>query len=196
MEFFGPIGQGIAPGLKREDLDGSYAHSALMQHLDVAADLRIDVALITRLLANSGRKDALAAQLDTLEHQGYVKRDGKALTAHVALAGGKVTVNGRPYPPAGVTRAPVRGSKTGGPRYRLTAARPGHISQNKAGAEYVASGLIRLLGIFVPVIKLPQQTLDETARKRREWRAVRRSTKQMIGAALSRPLVVMTLGNN
>jgi hypothetical protein len=34
--------------------------------------------------------------------------------------------------------------------------------RNKAGAEFVASGLILLLGIFVPVIKPPQQTMEET----------------------------------
>ena len=34
--------------------------------------------------------------------------------------------------------------------------------RNKANAEFVASGLILLLGIFVPVIKPPQQTLEET----------------------------------
>lgn len=34
--------------------------------------------------------------------------------------------------------------------------------KNKAGAEFVASGLILLLGIFVPVVKPPQQTLEET----------------------------------
>ncbi len=34
--------------------------------------------------------------------------------------------------------------------------------KNKTGAEFVASGLILLLGIFVPVVKPPQQTLEET----------------------------------
>ena len=34
--------------------------------------------------------------------------------------------------------------------------------RNKAGAEFMASGLILLLGIFVPVVKPPQQTLEET----------------------------------
>ena len=87
------------PGLKREDLDGPQLQPALMQHLNVVADLRIDAALVMRLLASSGRKDALAAQIDALEHQGYIKRDGKAWTAHVALTGGKLTVNGQPYPP-------------------------------------------------------------------------------------------------
>jgi hypothetical protein len=34
--------------------------------------------------------------------------------------------------------------------------------RNKALAEFAASGLILLLGIFVPVVKPPQQTLEET----------------------------------
>ena len=74
--------------------------AALIQHLNVVADLRVDAALATHLLETSGRKDALAAQIDALEHQGYIKRDGTALTAHVTFAAGKVTVNGLPYPPA------------------------------------------------------------------------------------------------
>jgi hypothetical protein len=35
-------------------------------------------------------------------------------------------------------------------------------SRNGSGSEFVASGLILLLGIFVPVVKPPQQTLEET----------------------------------
>jgi uncharacterized protein YdgA (DUF945 family) len=88
-----------APGLKREDLDGAALQPALMQHLNVAADLRIDAALATRLLAGSGRKDALEGQIDALEKQGYLKRDGTALTAHLTFGGGKLAVNGLPYPP-------------------------------------------------------------------------------------------------
>jgi uncharacterized protein YdgA (DUF945 family) len=88
-----------APGLKREDFDGAALQPALMQHLNVAADLRIDGALATRLLAGSGRRDALQGQMETLEKQGYIKRDGTALTAHLTFGGGKLAVNGLPYPP-------------------------------------------------------------------------------------------------
>jgi uncharacterized protein YdgA (DUF945 family) len=88
-----------APGLKREDVDGAQLQPALIQHLNVVADLRIDAALATRLLAGSGQKDALEAQIDTLEKQGYIKRDGAALTAHLTFGGGKLAVNGVPYPP-------------------------------------------------------------------------------------------------
>ncbi|HEY4338892.1 MAG TPA: YdgA family protein [Steroidobacteraceae bacterium] len=88
-----------APGLTQEDLDGPRFQAALMQHLNVGADVRIDAALATRLLANNGRKDALAAQMQTLEQQGYIKRDGAALTAHLTFVAGKISVNGHPYPP-------------------------------------------------------------------------------------------------
>lgn len=88
-----------APGLKREDLDGPQLPAALMQHLNIVADLRIDAALLTRLLASNARKDTFAAQIDALEKQGYIKRDGAALTAHVTVTGTKIAVNGKPYPP-------------------------------------------------------------------------------------------------
>jgi uncharacterized protein YdgA (DUF945 family) len=88
-----------APGLKREDLDGPQLQAALIQHLNVVADVRIDAALATRLMSGSGRKDALDAQLDAFEHQGYIKRDGAALIAHLTFAGGRIAVNGQPYPP-------------------------------------------------------------------------------------------------
>jgi uncharacterized protein YdgA (DUF945 family) len=88
-----------APGLKREDFDGAPLQSALMQHLNVVADLRIDAALATRLLAGNRQKDALEAQIDAFVKQGYIKRDGAALTAHLTFGGGKLAVNGLPYPP-------------------------------------------------------------------------------------------------
>lgn len=88
-----------APGLKREDLEGPQFQGALMQHLNVVADIRVDAALVTRLMADNARKDSLSAQIDAFEHQGYIKRDGAALTAHVTFAGGAIAVNGHPYPP-------------------------------------------------------------------------------------------------
>ncbi len=90
------------PGLKREDIenrDGPQFQAALMEHLNVVADLRIDAALFNRLLGSSERKDALTPQITALEQQGYIKRDGTALTMHVTFVGGTVTVNGLPYPP-------------------------------------------------------------------------------------------------
>jgi uncharacterized protein YdgA (DUF945 family) len=90
------------PGLKREDIenrDGPQFQAALIEHLNVVADLRIDATLLNRLLADSGRKDAVAAQIASLERQGYIKRDGTALTVHVTFVGGALAVNGKPYLP-------------------------------------------------------------------------------------------------
>jgi Bacterial protein of unknown function (DUF945) len=90
------------PGLKREDIenrDGPQFQAALIEHLNVVADLRIDAALLTRLLANNARKDAVNAQIASLERQGYIKRDGTALTSHVTFVGGSIAVNGKPYVP-------------------------------------------------------------------------------------------------
>jgi uncharacterized protein YdgA (DUF945 family) len=90
------------PGLKREDIenrDGPQFQAALIEHLNVVADLRIDAALLTRLLADSARKDAVNAQIASLERQGYIKRDGTALTSHVTFVGGSIAVNGKPYVP-------------------------------------------------------------------------------------------------
>jgi uncharacterized protein YdgA (DUF945 family) len=90
------------PGLKREDIenrDGPQFQAALIEHLNVVADLRVDAALLNRLLADSARKDAVNAQIASLERQGYIKRDGTALTSHVTFVGGSLAVNGKPYVP-------------------------------------------------------------------------------------------------
>ncbi len=89
-----------APGLKREELEGSALQAALVQHLDVVADLRVDAALATRLLADNPKHEALSEQIEALERHGYIRRDGAALTTHLAFSGGKLIVNGLTYPPA------------------------------------------------------------------------------------------------
>jgi len=89
-----------APGLTREELEGSALQAALVQHLDVVADLRVDAALVTRLLADNPKHEALSDQIEAFERQGYIKRDGAALTTHLAFSGGKLIVNGLTYPPA------------------------------------------------------------------------------------------------
>jgi uncharacterized protein YdgA (DUF945 family) len=87
------------PGLKREDIEGPQFPAGLIQHLNVVADLRVDAALLTKLLEKSGRKDQVSAQVDAFEHQGYIKVDGKALTSHLTFTGGKLMVNGQAFPP-------------------------------------------------------------------------------------------------
>lgn len=74
---------------------------ALVRFLEAAVDLRIDDPLLSKLLASTARGPTLSAQLDALEKQGYLKRDGKAWTAQIALHAGKLTINGQPYPPTG-----------------------------------------------------------------------------------------------
>lgn len=90
-----------AHGIRREDLAGGMAGMlALTQHLDVAADLKIDAALLSKLVGTMAQGPMISAQLDSLEKQGYLKQDGAAWTAQLAFRGGKLTINGQPYPPA------------------------------------------------------------------------------------------------
>lgn len=89
-----------AHGIRREDLGGGpAAMMALVRYLDAAVDLRVDDALLSKLISSSSRGPALSAQLDSLEKQGYLRRDGKAWTAQLVLRGGRLTINGQPYPP-------------------------------------------------------------------------------------------------
>ncbi|MGB6449253.1 MAG: YdgA family protein [Steroidobacteraceae bacterium] len=89
-----------AHGIRRGDLAGGMASMlALTQHLDVTADLKIDAALLSKLVGSSAQGPMLSAQLDSLEKQGYLKRDGAAWTAQLAFHGGKLTINGQAYPP-------------------------------------------------------------------------------------------------
>jgi uncharacterized protein YdgA (DUF945 family) len=90
-----------AHGIRREDLTagGMAGMLALTQHLDAMADLKIDAALLSNLVGSSAQGPMLSAQLDSLEKQGYLKRDGAAWTAQLAFHGGKLTINGLAYPP-------------------------------------------------------------------------------------------------
>jgi len=90
-----------AHGFTRAELDGPPGElkGAIAKHLDASADLRIDTALLDRLLDTSGNADKFTAQLQGLQRQGYLKLDGKALTTHLAFTGGQLQVNGLPFPP-------------------------------------------------------------------------------------------------
>ncbi len=93
-----------AHGVRREDLTaGPAALIALTRYLDADVDLRIDDALLTKLLASTPRGPALSAQLDSLEKQGYLQRDGKAWTSRIGFHAGKLTINGQSYPPVAAT---------------------------------------------------------------------------------------------
>ncbi len=90
-----------AHGIRREDLTGgAVGLIALTRYLDGALELRIDDALLARIIASSPQGPTLSARLDTLEKQGFLRRDGSAWTAQIAYHAGRLTINGQPYPPA------------------------------------------------------------------------------------------------
>ena len=90
-----------APGLKRADFQGTMqaTTAAVVQHLQVTADLRVDTGLLEKLTQNNPNADRFAAQARALEGQGYITQDGNALTTHIAFDRGKLTLNGKPFPP-------------------------------------------------------------------------------------------------
>ncbi len=95
LQFSGRL---TVPGLQAQDLQGPVPLLALLQHLQLSADLRADTALVDKLLGGSQRGAALATQLSVLEGQGYLKRDGTAYVCHIAVQGGHLSFNGQPYP--------------------------------------------------------------------------------------------------
>jgi uncharacterized protein YdgA (DUF945 family) len=99
-----------APGLTREELQGAPNawQMAMLRHADATADIRIDTALLTKLMASTGKTDQVTPQLEALEKQGYVKIDGNALTTHLAFQHGRLTVNELPFPPVGGMQQPAQ----------------------------------------------------------------------------------------
>ena len=90
-----------APGLAAADLQQLPATiMALRSHAHVTADLRLDNGLLQRFLAMSGSNPKVAAQLTSFEQQGYLTVGATAVTTHLELAGGMITLNGHPFPPA------------------------------------------------------------------------------------------------
>ena len=61
--------------------------------------MRIDTALLDKLLDSTGKGDTIAAQMQGLQRQGYLKLDGKALTTHLTFQSGHLKVNDLPFPP-------------------------------------------------------------------------------------------------
>jgi hypothetical protein len=100
-----------AHGFTRAEIDGPPGElkSAIAKHVQASADLRIDTALLDKLLDTSGNADKFTAQLQGLQRQGYLKLDGKALTTHLAFEGGQLQVNGLPFPPVGAMPQPPGG---------------------------------------------------------------------------------------
>jgi len=90
-----------APGITRADLDVNpqILIPALLKFLQASADVRIDTALLDKLLDSSGQGDTITGQLQGLQRQGYLKLDGKALTTHLAFESGHLKINDLPFPP-------------------------------------------------------------------------------------------------
>ena len=89
------------PGITRADLDinPQLLIPSLVKLLQASADVRIDTALLDKLLDTSGKGDTITAQLQGLQRQGYIKLDGKALTTHLAFQSGHLKINDLPFPP-------------------------------------------------------------------------------------------------
>ena len=97
-----------AHGFTRAEIDGPSREliGAVAKRVQASADLRIDTALLDKLLDTSGNADKFTAQLQGLQRQGYLKLDGKALTTHLSFDAGKLQVNGLPFPPVGAPPQP------------------------------------------------------------------------------------------
>ena len=108
------------PGITRADLDVNpqLLIPSLIKFLQVAADVRIDTALLDKLLDSSGKGDTITSQLQGLQRQGYLKLDGKALTTHLAFQSGHLKINDLPFPPmpAAMPGGPGGPAVPGGPR--------------------------------------------------------------------------------
>jgi uncharacterized protein YdgA (DUF945 family) len=127
------------PGITRADLDinPQLLIPSLVKLLQASADVRIDTALLDKLLDTSGKGDTITAQLQGLQRQGYIKLDGKALTTHLAFQGGHLKINDLPFPPMpaampggpggpGVPGGPLAPGMPGGPGMRgVPPAMPG-----------------------------------------------------------------------
>lgn len=89
------------PGVTKEELQGetNAVKMAVVKHLQMSSDIRIDTAMLDKLLESTGKGENAAAQLQMLQRQGYIKLDGKALTTHITYLGGQLKVNDQPFPP-------------------------------------------------------------------------------------------------
>ena len=89
------------PGLGANDLQQwPEGIMALRSHAQVTADLRVDNGLLQRFLAMGGSNPRIAAQLTSFEQQGYLTAGAAAVTTHLELSNGMITLNGHPFPPA------------------------------------------------------------------------------------------------
>jgi uncharacterized protein YdgA (DUF945 family) len=89
------------PGVTRADLvfNPQTLVATAVKFLQASADVRIDTALLDKVLDGSGNGDIITTQLQGLQRQGYIKLDGKALTTHLVFQNGHLKVNDLPFPP-------------------------------------------------------------------------------------------------
>ena len=123
------------PGVSREDLDISPQTliRTATKHLQASAEVRIDTALLDKLLDSAGNGDTITGQLQGLQRQGYLKLDGKALTTHLVFQNGRLKINDLPFPPRpaampggpGMPGAPGGPGGPGGPGKRGLPRAPG-----------------------------------------------------------------------
>jgi hypothetical protein len=50
-------------------------------------------------MQTNAKRDRVVSQISALEAQGFLNHRGSALWAYLVFNGGKLTVNGQPYPP-------------------------------------------------------------------------------------------------
>jgi uncharacterized protein YdgA (DUF945 family) len=92
-----------APGLSPADLQWPAVVLALKSHARVTADLKVDDGLVQKMLATYGASPRFAGQLTSLEQQGYLTTASGALATHLEYSGGRLALNGHPFPPAAPT---------------------------------------------------------------------------------------------
>ncbi len=89
-----------APVLSRADMQLPATILALKNHALVSADIKVDNGLVQKLLGMGGSNPNIAARLNSFEQQGYLTAGPAAVTTHLELSGGRLTLNGHPFPPA------------------------------------------------------------------------------------------------
>ena len=89
-----------------------------------------------------GSNPKIAAQLTTFEQQGYLTAGPAAVTTHLELSGGRITLNGHPFPPAPpVTDRSGRGGR------RLATRAHRRVGEIVAHERDVLAQLIELIGV-------------------------------------------------
>lgn len=91
----------------------------LVPKLESKGQINIAEALVQELIENtqtdpnarSMAMNMFTMQLANLETQGYVKRDGKNLQSQLLWSNGKLSINGKPYPPSQVAESAAPGTQ-------------------------------------------------------------------------------------